>query len=93
MPTRLKIPKDPNDIDDLTWEWAARLDTGETISTFTASIVAGGGTVGAQTIDGTTTIARISGGTAGTRLDVLGRIVTSTGRQLDWTAYLPMAAQ
>lgn len=78
--------KDPNDVDDFTWEWAAVLAMDETISTFDTDVVAGGVTVDDTAISGTMTTARISGGTAGTMAQVRGRITTSTGRILDETA-------
>ena len=93
MATTLITPKDPDDIDDLTWEWVDRLTTGETISTFTATVASGDVTVGTTSISGTNTIARISGGTAATRADIRGRIVTSAGRQLDWTIRIPVSTQ
>lgn len=93
MPTFLQDAKDPDDIDDLTWDWSARLASGETISTFAAVVASGDVTVSSTAISGTSTTARITGGTAGTRAEVRGRMTTSTGRQLDWTIGLPVAAQ
>lgn len=93
MPTLLNTPKDPNDIDDITWQWNNRLTTGETISTFTAVVVSGDITVSTSSISGTNTIARITGGTANTPASVRGRIVTSTARQLDWTVALYVREQ
>lgn len=77
--------KDPNDIDDFPLSWAPALATGETVSTFAATTVAGGVTVGSTSIASPVTTARISGGTAGLEAQVLYRITTSTGRQLDTT--------
>jgi len=85
MPTHLNDPKDPNDIDDFVWDWANRLATGETIATFVATIVSGAWLVSSSSISGTRTTARMTGGAAGTKVSVLGRITTSAGRQLDWT--------
>jgi hypothetical protein len=99
MATTLITPKDPSDIDDLTWQWAARfvdadgVPTGETISTFTATVMSGDIVAGATSISGTDTICRITAGTAGTRSDIRGRIVTSSGRQLDWTIRIPVSEQ
>lgn len=93
MPTYLQTAKDPDDIDDVTWDWSARLASGETISTFTATVVSGDVAVSSTAISGTNTTARLTGGTAGSRAEVRGRMVTSTGRQLDWTIGLPVAAQ
>lgn len=85
MPTHLRDPKDPNDTDDFVWEWAARLTTGETISTFVATVVTGAWLVTSSSISGTRTTARMTGGAVDTKVSVLGRITTSAGRQLDWT--------
>lgn len=94
MTTHLKTPKDPDDVDDLVWDWAERLAAGETISTFTATVVLGTWTVSPSTsINGTTTTARVSGGTDGETASVRGRIGTSAGRQLDWTISVAIAAQ
>ena len=75
---------DPDDIDDFVLDWTNRLTSGETISTFTATVAGGVATVSGSTT-GTTTTARISAATAGT-LQVRYRIVTSAARQLDETA-------
>lgn len=93
MSTVLRVAKDPNDIDDITWDWSNRLATGETISTFTATVAAGGVTVESESTSGATTTARLSGGTAGVSAQITGRIVTSLGRQLDWTIELPVSEQ
>lgn len=85
--------KDPDDVDDFTWEWAAVLATGETISSFETAVVAGGVTVDSTAIAGTQTTARISGGTAGAIAQVRGRITTSTGRILDETAQFNIREQ
>lgn len=91
MPTNVKTPKDPNDIDDWVWRWDDRLETGETISSRT--VTATGGTVDSSSIVGETVIVRLSGGTAGTPISARCRIVTSTGRQLNWTYIIPVGAQ
>lgn len=96
MPTTLRVPMDPDDIDDLTWPWALRLATGETIASATVTVDAGA--VVTSTIDGTDVIARINaaGGTSavsGSYINALCRIVTSTGRQLDWTIRVPVEVQ
>lgn len=85
MPTQLKVPKDPNDIDHLLWDWSRRARTGETIVGFTATVVAGDVTVGATAIETLVTSASISGGTVGQAQSVRGRATFSSGRQLDWT--------
>lgn len=93
MPIYASSPKDPDDIDDFTWDWSSRLTTGETISTFTATVVDGAWAVSSSSISGETTIARMSGGAAGSTCSVRGRITTSSGRQLDCTIYVPIAVQ
>jgi hypothetical protein len=85
--------KDPDDIDDFTWDWSARLATGETISTWAAAVVTGTVVVDSTSSTDTTGPARISGGADGEAATVRGRIVTSTGRQLDWTMRITVAAQ
>lgn len=93
MATLIKVGKDPEDIDDFSWDWSGRLAAGETIETFTITIGAGDLVEVDRTIDGTTTIARLSGGTAGQNGLVTGRIVTSSSRQLDWTIEIPIREQ
>lgn len=93
MPSYAKQDKDPNDADDFTWDWSKRLTTGETIATFTATVVSGTWAAGATTISGAKTIAHMTGGASGEECSVRGRIVTSTGRQLDWTIVINIAEQ
>jgi hypothetical protein len=93
MPTNFAQPKDPDDIDDLVWDWSLRLTTGETISTFTATAVNNSCTVVSTSNTATTGTARISGGTEGSPASARGRIVTSTGRQLDWTLVVMIQGQ
>lgn len=77
-------PKDPDDIDDFTV--AFTLASGETISSKT--VTATGGTVDSSSISGSSVVARISGGTVNTSINVLYRITTSLGRQLDLTGVI-----
>lgn len=79
-------PKDPDDVDVFTFDWRDVLDSGETISTFSAVAVTAGITVDSTAISGTETRARLSGGTANSTYEVRYRITTSAGRQLDETA-------
>jgi hypothetical protein len=76
-------PKDPDDTEDFTLDWVNVLDVGETISTLTVTSVSGGLTVSSSSISGTETIARVTGGTAGTDAIIRYRITTSASRQLD----------
>ncbi len=79
-------PKDPDDVDDFSVNWAARLVGAETVSTGSVTVLSGGGSVGSTTTSSPTVTARISGGTDGTPIVARWRITTSTGRQLDETA-------
>lgn len=92
MTLSFRDPKDPDDVDDFTFNWTNVLGS-ETISSFTAVAVAGDATVGSTSNTTTTTTARISGGTAGTVADVRHRITTSGGRQLDRTMRIPIEVQ
>jgi hypothetical protein len=61
--------KDPDDIDDFAFDWANRLDDGETITACATAIVTGDATTGASgTIAGSVTTARVSAGTSGVTL-------------------------
>lgn len=89
----VSTPKDPDDSDDFLLDWTNVLGASETISTFTATVVSGDATVSASIISGASTIARIAGGTNGTKAQVRYRIVTSSGRQLDRTLQITIATQ
>lgn len=93
MTVYFRDPKDPDDIDDFTLDWANRLASGETIATFAAAVVAGTVTVSATSTSGATTIARITGGAAGETATVRYRIVTSAARQFDETATILVQTQ
>lgn len=91
MATTIRVAKDPDDVEDFTWDWSDRLASGETIST--RVVTATGGTVDSSSISGSTVIGRLSGGTAGQFINATCRIVTSTGRRLDWTLEIPVKVQ
>ncbi len=93
MAVAFVTPKDPDDVDDFTLDWTARLGTGETVSTFTATVLSGGVSISASSNTTTTTTARITGGTDGTPATVRYRVVTSLGRQLDQTVTIPVTTQ
>lgn len=80
---------DPQAVLDYTWDWAAWLAAGETISAATIAPV-DGITVGPPAIlgSGTSVTAWISGGSAGQRYCVTCHIVTTAGRQDDRTIVL-----
>lgn len=78
--------KDPDDVDDYTWDWADMLGDGETIIDHDITDVVGI-TVGAHEVvnDGTAVVARISGGTIWKPASATCHIKTSTGREKDRT--------
>ena len=76
-------PKDPDDTDDFTLDWANVLASGETISALAVAVISGGVTAASSSISGVLTTARVSGGSAGTDAVIRFRITTSTSRQLD----------
>jgi hypothetical protein len=79
-----KFTKDPDAVLDYGFDWAAWLQTGETISSATWTVPTGI-TKTTQTENTTETVIWLSGGTAGTNYDVSCRIVTSGGRTDDRT--------
>jgi hypothetical protein len=77
--------KDPDDIRDLTWNWAQDLGT-DTITAATFTITPTGGLTAQSTShDTTTATVRLSGGVAGVQYTVTSRVTTSRGQQLDWS--------
>lgn len=75
---------DPTEVRDYTWDWTARLASGETI---TAATVTGVGcTTAAPTVTGTTVTARVSQAVA--PCSATCHITTSTGQQFDDTIRL-----
>lgn len=75
-------PKTPDEVKDYGVEWSGQLETGTTIST-SAWEAPTGITVDADSIDGTATVCRLSGGTAGTTYILVNEIVTSAGETLE----------
>lgn len=90
---RAADPKDPDDTDDFTLDWAAVLDTGETIASFVAAVDSGSATVDANSISGALTTARVSGGITGEAQYLRFRVTTSAGRQLDETIVIAVRAR
>jgi hypothetical protein len=81
-------PKDPNEVLDYQVDWSQRLETGETISSSTFTVVTGDVIIDSSTHSTTGTTAWLSGGTNGTPCEVLNRITTSGGRTYDQTLKL-----
>lgn len=83
--------KDPDDILDYQVNWAARLADAETITAATW-VVPDGITQDDDEFTDTTATIWLSGGTAGTTYNVVSRITTSGGRQMDQTTRLKVKA-
>lgn len=76
--------KDPNAIEDYQFNWAARLNTGETISASTWSEPTGGISIDDDAHGNTTSTVRLSGGTARQTYTVTNHVVlTPSTRELD----------
>lgn len=80
--------KDPEDVLDYEFDWTLRLETGETISASTFTVVTGTVVKGTTAIDGAITRVWLSGGTLGERCEITNHITTSQARQWDRTAAL-----
>jgi len=76
--------KDPDAVLDYQWDWAAWLETGETITAGTVTATSGL-TIDSQTAATTDVTAWLSGGTAGQVYPVTCHVTTSAGRVDDRT--------
>lgn len=86
-------PKDPDDRDNFSWNFARELGSGETISVAEFPDFPADLTLNSQLISSGAVIANISGGTAGNSYSVLCRITTNQTRQLDFTGTIPVSEQ
>ena len=82
--------KDPDEVLDFTWEPA--LDVGDTISTYTVSVASGSSVIDSDTKTDSAVTIWISSGTDGETNAILARAVTSGGRTIEETIYLPIKA-
>ena len=89
---QLMRAKAPAEEKDYTWDWSNELSEGETIDTFTTSVISGDATVPSTAINGVYTIARVAGGTVDTTAMVTGTATTSTSKILVWTLEIPIRA-
>lgn len=81
--------KDPNEVLDYEIDWATyRLQSGETISSSTFSVVEGDVVIDSDSDLAGVTKVWLSGGTHGTACLVLNRITTSAGRTYDQSVRL-----
>lgn len=88
------LPKDPDEELDYQFDWSARLEAGETISTST--FIKSGSTslvLDRHAISGGLTTFWAVGGEAGEIVQITNRIVTSAGRTYDKTATLRIRAR
>lgn len=81
----MPLEHDPNEVKDYTLNWGTnRLDAGETITTSTWTVPSGI-TKDSDTDTDTTTTIWLSGGTAGVSYRLTNHVVTSQGREYDWS--------
>lgn len=81
-------PKDPDEELDYQFDWSARLEQGETITTSTFELVSGSVTLATPSYLGGLTTIWISGGTEGETNVITNEIVTSEGRTYNESARL-----
>ena len=87
------LEHDPNDVKDYTLDWGARrLAEGETITTSTWTVPTGI-TSDDDSSTTTTTTVWLSGGTAGEHYRITNHVVTSQGREWDWSITVLVAEQ
>ena len=86
------LEHDPNDVKDYTLDWSRRLATDETITTSTWTAAAGI-TKNSDSDTATTTTVWLSGGTAGEHYRITNHVVTSQGREYDWTITVQVVEQ
>lgn len=92
----LRFPsKDPNEVLDYVLDWSDRLDTGDTISTSTWSIVTSSPALVIDSESETTTTATVwlSAGTVDVDYELLNRVVTAAGRTMDQTVFIRIASK
>lgn len=86
--------KDPNDVLDYQIDWSRRLDTGDSIGNAAFSLaVPAGLTIVSQSFTANSATVWLSGGNAGQTAQILCRISTAGGRQMDITTRLAIAEQ
>jgi hypothetical protein len=83
--------KDPDEVGDFTIDWSGRL-SGDLISTSTWTVPAGL-TKGSDSHDRTSTTVWLSSGVLGARYQILNRIETLGGRQMDQTVLLKIKSR
>lgn len=80
-------PKDPDEIEDFSVNWAGRLDEGDTVATSIWDVPVGL-TMESNGFTASTTTIWLSGGTAGQSYEFNNRVVTTGGRTFDQEIWL-----
>jgi hypothetical protein len=89
-----RVPKHPNESINVGVDFAARVPSGQSISSATAAVVSGADiTVGSATFVGTVVTARVSGGTDGTTSSVRVQATLADGEVLAAIVDVPVAAR
>jgi len=83
----LSDPKDPSDVDDVSWDWTANLGA-ETVASHVVKAFPSSLTIDSSAEDAGVVSARVSGGVNGQAYELTCRIVTSGGRVLERSAIL-----
>lgn len=84
--------KDPDEVDTRAHDFSALMDTGETVTTYTITPIAGTVTATKTSNDDSTAQFEVSGGAAGETSVFDVTIVTSAGRTLNETIILPVVS-
>lgn len=85
--------KDPNEVLDYRFDWTARLESGETISTSNVTRESGDVTIDSQAFAGAVVTVWLSGGTENTVSVFTSRIATSQGRTYDESVQLKVRSK
>lgn len=90
------IIADPQDVTDYAFEFAALLETGETLAEYAidsstgVTVADGGGSAPGPVIAGSKVVIWVSGGTLNGTYDIACHVTTSAGREFDLTMTLWM---
>lgn len=91
----LKWPegKDQNEKLDFVVDWTNRLDKDDTIASTTFVVVEGQVTIDSTSANGKTTTVWLTGGQDGETCPILNRIVTTGGREMEYTILLDVVTK
>ena len=82
------LPKDPDEVYDLSFDWSKRLEEGEAIVTSTVFVDQGTVIIDSQDFAGALVVFWVSGGDLGVTNIITNRVETSGGRTYDWSGRL-----